>query len=72
MLRKQRNYIAKTLPIALIFWVFEFAMNPTAFGGTIMRLASTLGIVFGTWVWRAPTEWSSLNVSAWSASGLLA
>jgi hypothetical protein len=22
--------------------------------------------------WRAPTEWSSLNVSAWSASGLLA
>ncbi len=36
--------------------------------GSVEFKHQNISAVLRGWVWSAPTEWSSLNVSAWSAS----
>ena len=40
-------------------------------GMGIAEAVRQIGVSQQTYYWSAPIEWSSLNVSAWSASGLL-
>ena len=46
--------------------------SPNPQGRKVLLAASMVSMVLGLTCWSAPIEWSSLNVSAWSASGLSA